>query len=247
MLRPISYQKVGCLLTHLTLKLLLRNYVVKYSMRIDIITLFPKMFRGPFEESILKRAQEKHLVEIHIHDLRDWAKDKHKTVDDKPYGGGPGMILRVDVVDSALKDIKSKSLNRESRIILLSPQGKVFNQDKAKAFSKLEHLILVAGHYEGFDERIRENLIDDEVSIGNFVLTGGEIPAMVVTDAVVRLLPNVLGDEESLKDETHSKPGYKKYPVYTRPEIYQDWKVPDVLLSGDHNKIEEWKKKQSRN
>lgn len=216
-------------------------------MKIDILTLFSKMFKGPFEESILRRAQEKHLVEIKIHDLRDWAKDKHKTVDDKPYGGGPGMILRVDVVDSALKDLKSKSLNRKSRIILLSPQGKVFDQNKAKTFSKLENLILIAGHYEGFDERIRKHLVDDEVSIGNYVLTGGELPAMVVTDAIIRLLPDVLGDEKSLIDETHSISGYKKYPVYTRPEKYKNWKVPDVLLSGDHKKIEEWKKDKSRN
>lgn len=232
-------------------------------MKIDILTLFPGMFKGPFEESILKRAQEKGLVKIKIHNLRSWAHDKHKTVDDKPYGGGAGMVLRVDVVDKALKEIlrqaqddkvdlislstssNSKIVNRKSKIILLSPQGKVFNQKKARELVKVDHLILVAGHYEGFDERIRENLIDDEISMGDYVLTGGELPAMVIVDTIIRLIPGVLGKEESLIGETHSKPGIKKYPVYTRPEEYKGWKVPEILLSGNHAEIEKWRKEKT--
>ncbi len=205
-------------------------------MRIDILTLFPEMFQGPFEESIVKRAQEKDLVQINLHNIRKWAADKHGTVDNKPYGGGPGMVLRVDVIDSALKEIKSE----KAKTVLLTPQGKTYSQKVAQNYSTLKHLILIAGHYEGFDERIREHLVDGEVSIGDFVLTGGELPAMMVVDSVVRLLPGVLGDKDSLKDETHSKPGLKKYPVYTRPESYNDWEVPEVLLSGDHKKILAW-------
>ena len=211
-------------------------------MKIDIITLFPEMFKGPFEESIIKRAQEKELVEINIHNLRDWATDKHKTLDDKPYGGGGGMVLMVEPIYKALKDLKTKN----SKVVLLTPQGKVFNQKKAQQLSKLKHLILIAGHYEGFDERIREHLIDEEISIGNYVLTGGELPAMVVIDSIVRLIPGVLGTEESLIDETHTKPGYTKYPVYTRPENFRGWKVPETLLSGNHKEIEKWRKKKTR-
>jgi tRNA (guanine37-N1)-methyltransferase len=210
-------------------------------MKIDILTLFPEMFKGPFEESIVKRAQEKELVEINIHNLRDWATDKHKTLDDKPYGGGGGMVLMVKPIYEALKDLKTKN----SKVVLLTPQGKVFNQKKAQEFSKLKHLILIAGHYEGFDERIREHLIDEEISIGNYVLTGGELPAMAVIDSVVRLIPGVLGAEESLIDETHTKPGYTKYPVYTRPESFKNWKVPKILLSGNHKEIEKWRKEKS--
>lgn len=210
-------------------------------MKIDILTLFPDIFT-PLQESMIKRAQEKKLVEINIHDLREWATDKHKSVDSPPYGGGAGMVLRVDIVDKALVEIESRIKNHESRKILLSPQGETFTQQKAQELSKLEHLILIAGHYEGFDQRIRDHLIDEEISIGDYVLTGGELPAMVITDAVVRLIPDVLGDEESLVGETHSTPGHKKHPVFTRPEEYNDWKVPEVLVSGDHSKIEAWKK-----
>lgn len=211
-------------------------------MVIDILTLFPGMFEGPFSESIIKRAVEKKLVEINVHNLRDWATDKHNTVDDKPYGGGPGMVIRVDIVDSVLKELKTP----KSRVILMSPQGKVFAQKKARILSKLDHLILIAGHYEGFDERIREHLIDEELSIGNYVLTGGEIPVIAVTDAIVRLIPGALGDEDSLTDETHSVPEAKKYPVYTRPDNYKGWKVPETLLSGNHAEIEKWRKEKSK-
>lgn len=215
-------------------------------MQIDIITLFPNMFKGPFDESIINRAKENKIVEINIHNLRDWTKDKHKMVDDKPYGGGPGMILKVDVIDTALKDLKNMNKSKRQKIILLTPKGKKYTQQVAQEYSTYDHLILIAGRYEGFDHRIHEHLIDEEVSIGDYVLTGGELPAMVLVDSVVRLIPGVLGKDESTKEESHSKPGYIEYPQYTRPEKYGSWKVPEILLSGDHKKIEEWKKKQSR-
>jgi tRNA (guanine37-N1)-methyltransferase len=210
-------------------------------MKIDILTLFPEMFAGPFDESIIKRAQEKSLVEINIHNLRDWAIDKHSTVDDKPYGGGPGMILRVDVIDKALKALKGKN----TKVILTSAKGETFSQTKAKKLSKAKHLIIIAGHYEGFDQRVYDHLVDEVLSIGNYVLTGGELPAMVITDTIVRLIPRVLGTKESLKEESHSKPGFIEYPQYTRPEDYKGWKVPEILLSGNHAKIEKWRQQKA--
>jgi len=209
-------------------------------MKIDILTIFPEMFEGPFRESMIKRAQEKKLVEIKIHDLRQWTKDKHKTVDDKPFGGGPGMVIKVEVIDKALKDLKTD----KTKVILLSPQGKTFKQGKAQKLSKLKHIIMICGHYEGFDERIREHLVDEEISIGDYVLTGGEIPAMVIVDTVVRLIPGVVGNEKSIKDESFSK-GWLEYPQYTRPADYKGWQVPEVLLSGDHEKIKKWRKEQA--
>ncbi|MBL7159652.1 tRNA (guanosine(37)-N1)-methyltransferase TrmD [Candidatus Microgenomates bacterium] len=209
-------------------------------MQIDILTLFPKMFKGPFDESIVKRAQEKGLVKISIHDLRKWSQDAHKTVDDRPYGGGAGMIMRVDVIERAILKIK----NQKSKIILLTPQGKVFNQKTAKKLSKHDHLILICGHYEGIDERVRENLVDEEISIGDYILTGGELPAMIVTDAIVRLIPNVLKKPEAIKEESFSK-NLLEFPQYTRPADFKNWKVPKVLLSGDHKKIEKWRKKKA--
>jgi len=206
-------------------------------MKIDILTLFPEMFTGPFSESIIKRAQEKGLVEIKIHNLRDWAVDKYKSVDDKPYGGGAGMILRIDVVDAAITKLQTPN----SKIILLDATGETFNQQKAKELSKLEHLILIAGHYEGVDHRVHEHLVDEVISIGNYVLTGGELPAMVIADAVVRLIPGAI-EPASLKEESHSKKGYLEYPQYTRPEEYKSWKVPEVLLSGHHAEIKKWRK-----
>ncbi len=210
-------------------------------MKIEILTLFPEMFKGPLTESIIKRAQEKGFVEIKIHNLRDWATDKRQTVDDRPYGGGAGMVMRVDIINAALKDLKTK----ESKTILMSAKGEVFSQKKALQLSKEGHLILIAGHYEGVDHRVHEHLVGETVSIGNYVLTGGELPAMVVTDAIVRLIPEVI-EAESLKDESHSKKGYLEYPQYTRPEKYQGWKVPEVLLSGNHAEIEKWRKKKSQ-
>lgn len=209
-------------------------------MKIDILTLFPKMFTGPFEESILKRAQEKNLVEITVHDLRKYGEGERRNVDDRPYGGGVGMILRVDIVDTALKDIRTKG----SKVILLDATGTRYNQQKAQELSKLDHIILIAGHYEGVDHRIHEHLVDEVISIGDYVVTGGEIPAMVVTDSIVRLLPGVLGKDESSIEESHKEPGYLEYPQYTRPEEYRGWKVPKVLLSGNHAEITKFRSPQ---
>ncbi|PJE67240.1 tRNA (guanosine(37)-N1)-methyltransferase TrmD [Candidatus Shapirobacteria bacterium CG10_big_fil_rev_8_21_14_0_10_40_9] len=215
-------------------------------LKIDILTLFPEMFKGPFEESIVKRAQKKGLVEIKIHNLRDWAKDRRGTVDDKPYGGGVGMVMRVDIIDRAL------STTGKSKTILLSPQGKVFNQKKASELAKLERLILICGHYEGVDQRVSDYLVDEEISIGDYVLTGGELPTMVLVDSVVRLVPGVLEKPEATEFESFSNYTLdaKRYtlleaPQYTRPENYKGWKVPEILLSGDHKKIAQWRKEKS--
>lgn len=212
-------------------------------MKIDIITLFPDMFGGPLNTSMIKKAKDEKLVKIKIHSLRKWTKDKHKTADDRPYGGGKGMILMIEPVFNALKELSPKDKTKKSKTILLSPQGKVFNQKLAEKYSKLDHLILIAGHYEGFDERIREHLIDEEISIGDYVLTGGEIPAMVIVDSVIRLIPGVL-EEEAKKYESFTKKGLD-YPQYTRPSDYKGWKVPEVLLSGNHAEIEKWRKKKA--
>jgi tRNA (guanine37-N1)-methyltransferase len=212
-------------------------------MKIDILTLFPKMFEGPFNESILRRAQDKSLVEINIHDLRKWGLDDRRTVDDRPYGGGPGMIMRVDVVDAALKSLVTNHQSPITKVILLDATGEKFTQQKALQLSKVEHLILIAGHYEGVDHRIHEHLVDEVISIGDYILTGGEIPAMVIIDSVVRLISGVVGKEASIVEESHSKPGYLEYPQYTRPEKYKGWKVPKVLLSGNHKEIKKWRDK----
>ena len=236
-------------------------------MTIHILTLFPKMFTGPFDESIIKRAVNKKLVEIKIHNLRNWAIDKRGTVDDRPYGGGAGMILRVEPIYKAIRSIKKESGNSQIKTYLLSPRGETFNQKKAEKMAKLKEIILICGHYEGFDERIR-NFIDEEISIGHYILTGGEIPAMAITDAVVRLLPGVLKKEEATRIESFSPDleklakksvetkishqplairHYLEYPQYTRPEEFRGLKVPQVLLSGDHKKIQEWRKKHIKN
>jgi len=209
-------------------------------LKIDILTLFPNIFKGPFSESIIKRAQKRGLVEIKIFNLRDFALDKHKVVDDKPYGGGAGMILKVDVVDRALRKLKKKN----SKVILLTPQGKRLNQNLVKKLSRHNHLILICGHYEGFDERIRKYLVDEEISIGDYILTGGELPAAILTEAIIRLIPGVLGKSDSLRKESFSqfnKLTLLEYPQYTRPEKYKNWAVPKILLSGNHQKIEEWR------
>jgi len=214
-------------------------------MIIDILTLFPEMFEGPFDYSILKHAKEKGAVKINIHYLRNWAKDKHKTTDDRPFGGGAGMILKVEPIDKAIKDlIKKDKKGSKRKIILLSPQGKVLTQEKVKELSNLDHLILIAGHYEGVDQRVIDHLIDEELSIGDYVLTGGEIPAMVVVDSVVRLLPNVL-EKEVTENESFSKGDALDYPQYTQPRNYKGWKVPEVLLSGNHKEIEKWRKEKA--
>lgn len=251
-------------------------------MKIDVLTLFPKMFQSPFEESIIKRAIKNKIIELNIHNLRDWATDSYGSVDDKPFGGGVGMLIRPDVVFEALKKIsnveflmsnqiktqnpsvpikigtspldKRETLNtKKSRIILMSARGKRFDQKKAEELSKLENLVLVAGHYEGFDQRVSDYMVDEEISIGNYVLTGGEIPSMVIIDSVVRLLPGVLGKDNSSEIESFSEQeiGGKivrtiEYPQYTRPQNFLGMKVPEVLISGDPKKIKEWQMEQTK-
>lgn len=252
-------------------------------MKIDILTLFPDMFKGPFDQSIVSRAKEKGLAEINIHNLRKWTSDKRKTVDDKPYGGGVGMVMMVEPIDHALRDLTKCEVGIEkletevgnenyeshvtsrnpashishpisTKIVLLSPRGKVFSQKMAQEFSKLDHLILICGHYEGIDERVSEHLIDEEISIGDYVLTGGEIPAMVITDSVIRLLPDVLEKPEATTNESFSNPqsvnplirNLLEYPQYTRPENYKGWKVPEILLSGNHQKIIKWQEEKAK-
>ncbi len=218
-------------------------------MKITILTLFPEMFQGPFDISIIKRAKEKKLVEIEYVNIRDFGIGKHKTVDDTPYGGGNGMILRVDVVHRAIekarldaRQAKDKKLKKdEQKVILLGAKGKAFNQKTAGGFAHLKHLIIVCGHYEGFDERIK-NFVDEEISIGDFILTGGEIPAMLITDSVTRLVKGVIRDR-SAAIESFSP--YLEYPQYTKPQKYGDLSVPEILLSGNHKRINAWRKKES--
>jgi len=212
-------------------------------MKIDILTLFPDMFAGPFDASIIKRAESKDLIKVEVHDMRIWGEGERRNVDDRPYGGGVGMLLRVDIIDHALHDLKLKAKNEKLKVILLDATGERYTQPKAKEFSKLDHLILIAGHYEGVDHRVHEKLADEVISIGDYVLTGGEIPAMVLVDSVIRLIPGVLGKDDSSIDESHKEPGYLEYPQYTRPEVYLGWKVPKVLLSGNHAEIDKWRKK----
>lgn len=206
-------------------------------MKVDIVSLFPEMFKGPFDESIIKRAQEKGLVEIKIHDLRKWGEGERKTVDDRPYGGGVGMLIRVDIVEKALEELKTENCE----VILLDAGGEKFNQKIAGELSSKKHLILLAGHYEGFDYRVHEHLADRVLSIGDYVLTGGELPAMVLTDTIVRLIPSVLEKEQATEIESFSESNLLEYPQYTRPEDYQGWKVPEILLSGNHGEITKWR------
>lgn len=209
-------------------------------MRIDIITLFPEFFEGLKTHSIVGRAIGSGRVELYTHNLRDYASDNYKSVDDHPYGGGVGMVLKVDVMHKAITDVKKVN---NGKVILLTPQGEVWTQSRARDLAKEEDLILIAGHYEGYDERIRD-FVDLEISIGDYVLTGGEIPAMVLTDSIARLLPGVLGHDESSVEESHSK-GLLEYPQYTRPPEYNGKKVPEILLSGNHPEIVKWRKVQS--
>jgi tRNA (guanine37-N1)-methyltransferase len=210
-------------------------------MKIDVLTLFPAMFAGPLDESIIKRARQAGLLDLQIHNLRDYAHDRHQTVDDRPFGGGPGMLLKPEPIFEAVE-----SLAREgTHVILLSPSGRTFNQAIARELTQRQHLLLVAGHYEGFDERVREHLAADELSIGDYVLTNGALPVMVVVDAVTRLISGVLGDDESAQEESFSH-GLLEYPQYTRPAEFRDMKVPEVLLSGNHAEIEKWRAEQAR-
>lgn len=214
-------------------------------MQIDVATLFPQMFAGPFDFGIFQRAVDNGIVSLRVHDIRDHTHDKHNTADDYPYGGGAGMVLKPEPVFETVEAIKAGlgDIAGEVPVILLSPQGRLFNQGIARELSRHENLIFVCGHYEGVDERVGKYLATDEISIGDYVLTGGEIPAMVVIDAVVRLLPGVLGSEESPLDDSHAH-GLLEYPQYTRPAEYRGWPVPEVLLSGNHGQIARWRREQ---
>jgi len=234
-------------------------------MRIDIITIFPVMFAPVLNESIVKIAQKKNKVKIFIHDPRDYSRDKHRKVDDRPFGGGSGMVMRPEPIFKEVEEIKSKVKSlplsisksqagsrpnkkllsgKKSKVILLCPQGKRLNQKVARSLLKYKHLILICGHYEGIDERVRLHLIDEEISIGDYILTGGELPAMVLVDCIVRLLPGVLGDKNSLNFETFED-NLLEYPHYTRPADYRGMAVPRILLSGDHKKIADWRRKEA--
>ena len=210
-------------------------------MRIDIVTLFPNMFNGPFAESIIKKAIDRQLVTLAIHNLRDYTCDKHHIVDDYPFGGGPGMVLKVEPIFAAVEEIKGEE---EVPVILLTPQGRLLCQEIVEQLASYERIILICGHYEGVDERVREYLVSDEISIGDYVLSGGELAAMVLVDAVVRQLPGVLGSEASLEQDSHTT-GLLQYPQYTRPQVYQGWEVPAVLVSGNHAQIAKWRREQS--
>ncbi|MDK9846274.1 tRNA (guanosine(37)-N1)-methyltransferase TrmD [Staphylococcus equorum] len=209
-------------------------------MRIDYLTLFPGMFEGVLNQSILKRAQEKDLLQVNTVDFRHFAENKHNQVDDYPFGGGQGMVLKPEPIFNAMDSIER---TEDTRVILMCPQGRPFTQAIANELSQAEHLVFICGHYEGYDERIREHLVTDEISMGDYVLTGGELPAMIMTDAVVRLLPGVLGNQQSHMDDSFQD-GLLEFPQYTRPRIYKDLNVPDVLLSGNHAHIDNWRYEQ---
>ncbi len=213
-------------------------------MRIDILTLFPKMFDSPFNESIIARAIARGLVSIFVHNIRDYTHDKHHQVDDYPYGGGTGMLLKPEPIFEAVESIKEEIEGTEMPVILLTPQGRLFCYQIAQELSAKPNLILICGHYEGIDERVREHLVSDEISIGEYVLTGGELAAMVVVDAVVRLLPGVLGSELASQEDSYVG-GFLEYPQYTRPRIYRGWEVPPILLSGNHGRISKWRREQA--
>jgi len=213
-------------------------------MRIDILCLFPEMFSSPFDQSIIKRAKERGIVQIVAHNIRDYTHDKHHTVDDYPYGGGPGMVLKPEPIFEAVETIKQQTSPDEMPVILLTPRGRLFNQQIAQELALCSHLMLICGHYEGVDERVHEHLATDEISIGDYVLSSGELAAMVIVDAIVRLIPGVLGSEISLNSESYTG-NVLEYPQYTRPQVYRGWSVPPVLLSGNHGEIARWKRRQA--
>jgi tRNA (guanine37-N1)-methyltransferase len=210
-------------------------------VRIDILTLFPEICKGPLSESMMKRAQAGGFVEIHAHNLRDWARDKHRITDDAPYGGGQGMVMKAEPIFLAVESLRTA----DSQVILMSPGGRLLNQRLAGQYSPAKHLILICGHYEGVDQRVIDHLVDDEISIGDYVLTNGAIAAVVFTDAVVRLIPGVLGDEASAADDSHSA-GLLEFPQYTRPSEYRGWRVPEILLSGNHARIAAWRLEKAK-
>ena len=213
-------------------------------MRIDILCLFPEMFVSPFGQSIVKRAEERGLANVVTHNIRDFTHDRHHTADDYPYGGGAGMVLKPEPIFEAAEHVKETTGFGDEPVVLLTPQGRLFSQSIARELSEHRRLMLICGHYEGVDERVAEHLATDSVSIGDYVLTGGEVAAMVVVEAVVRLIPGVLGSEVSAEDESHAR-GLLEYPQYTRPEVFREWSVPATLLSGNHAEIAAWRRRQS--
>lgn len=223
-------------------------------MRVDILTIFPELFDAFVEESIIGRAQRRGLLKIYVHNLRKWATDRHKTVDDKPFGGGTGMVMKVEPIYRAISQLQNKKLKtkyKRSRVILFTPRGKKFDQRMAYRFSRLDRLIMICGRYEGVDERVAKYIADEEVSVGDYVVMGGEVPAMIVVEAVARLIPGVLGKSHLVLGRVTKRKGFLEYPEYTRPEIFSPkkgvaWRVPKVLLSGDHKKIAEWREKHER-
>lgn len=217
-------------------------------LKFHLITIFPEIFDSYLNESILKRAQEEEKVQIKVYNLRDFTDDKHKTVDDTPYGGGPGMVLKIEPIWKCVQFIKSKVKSQKSKlkIILTSAKGEEYTQGKAEDLKKYSDVIIICGRYEGIDERVAKHVADEEISIGKYILTGGELPAMVIVDSVSRLLPDVLGNKESLESESHNQCGQTDYPVFTKPEKFNDWNVPDVLLSGNHSEIEKWRRKKKK-
>jgi len=217
-------------------------------MRIDIITLFPEICRAPLNESMMKRAQENGALKLRIHNLRDWTNDKHHVVDDAPFGGGQGMVMKPEPIFAAVEDLRNQPSNvkhQTSKVILMSPTGRRFDQRMAEQLSQESHLVIVCGHYEGIDHRVVEHLIDEEISIGDYVLTNGAIAAVVLADAIVRLIPGVLGDEHSACDDSFRE-GLLEGPQYTRPAEFRSWKVPEILLSGNHAEIAKWRKEQAK-
>lgn len=219
-----------------------------YMKRFDIITIFPQIFDSYFGESIIKRAKEKELIEIGVHNLREYSTNKHRNIDDTPAGGGAGMVMQVEPIYRSVQFIKAKVESKKLKIrtILFSAKGKKYTQKDAHRLAEYDQLIFICGRYEGVDERVAEHVADEEISIGDFVLTGGEIPAMLVIDSITRLLPGVLGNEQSAIEESHSEEGYLEFPQYTKPEEFNGWKIPEVLLGGNHAEIEKWRKEKSK-
>jgi len=215
-------------------------------MRIDIVTLFPEVCRAPLSESIMKRAQENGIIELHVHNLRDWTTDKHHVVDDAPFGGGQGMVMKPEPIFAAVEDLKSQIPNCKPQILLMSPAGRRLDQQMAQQLSQESHLIIICGHYEGVDHRVIEHLIDLEISIGDYVLTNGAVAAVVLVDSIVRLLPGTLGHQQSAADDSFSN-GLLEAPQYTRPADFRGWKIPDVVLSGNHAEIAKWRQEQAIN
>ncbi len=215
-------------------------------MKFHIVTIFPEFFRGPFEHGVIQKAREAGLIEIQVHDLRTWTYDRHRTVDDRPFGGGEGMLLKAAPIFEAVEAIWPERSGRTRKVILLSAQGKKFDQAKAREFSGLKELLLICGRYEGVDERVAEHLADEELSIGDYVLSGGELAAAVVVDAVARLQAGVLGNETSSVDESFGEAGLLDWPQYTRPAEFRGWKVPEVLIGGNHEEVRKWRRNAAR-